>query len=296
MAQKHNANLLKRHYTDHAPHGADQGKGSRYWQCNYCEWRFIGTASKLRDHFERKCNINLVARLLSAEERISREAAIRQEVRLHRGAGEGRSGLLQDLGRCHQRNRAEVGGRVCVKAGKMVEVVYPWIFLVGCTAHALDLALEDMCKRIRWPKRVVENGSKLEKFFTNVDKVRVVYWNAGATMQVKRPAVIRFTTHFETLQSIKDAKFPLQQYVVDPVWKEKLVRPDQVANFLDMTTIILDTTNLWPSVEKAHAVMEPVVELLCLVDGPSATIGKVYFRMDSLVERMRNLDCLTEDE
>ncbi|GBG76984.1 hypothetical protein CBR_g23315 [Chara braunii] len=38
--------------------------------------------------------------------------------------------------------------------------------------------------------------------------------------------------------------------------------------------------------------MSPVVELLRLVDGPGATISKVYFKMDALVERMRDLECV----
>ncbi|GBG89145.1 hypothetical protein CBR_g48852 [Chara braunii] len=59
--------------------------------------------------------------------------------------------------------------RVCVKAGKMVEAAYPNIFRVGCTAHALDLALEDMYKEMPWMEEVVDSGNKVCKFFMNVD-------------------------------------------------------------------------------------------------------------------------------
>ncbi|GBG88486.1 hypothetical protein CBR_g47956 [Chara braunii] len=60
--------------------------------------------------------------------------------------------------------------RVCVKAGKMVEAAYSNIFRVGCTAHVLDLALEDGYKDTTWMAEVVDAGNKVGKFFTNVDK------------------------------------------------------------------------------------------------------------------------------
>ncbi|GBG65896.1 hypothetical protein CBR_g54187 [Chara braunii] len=129
--------------------------------------------------------------------------------------------------------------RVCAKAGKMVEAKYPGIFSVGCTAHALDLALEDMYKRLDWMKEVVDKGNRVGKFVTNIDKV---------------------------------------------------------AAFNAVTRIIVDSEGFWDEVNRAIAVMKPVVKLLRLVDGPGATVGKVYFGRDEIVARMRVLDCLTQDE
>ncbi|GBG90515.1 hypothetical protein CBR_g50859 [Chara braunii] len=76
----------------------------------------------------------------------------------------------------------------------------------------------------------------------------------------------------------------------------RLVRAEQVAAFNAVTHIIMDTNDFWKVVDKAIAVMEPVVKLLRLVDGPGATMSKVYFGMDAVVARMRTLDCLSEAE
>ncbi|GBG92001.1 hypothetical protein CBR_g54096 [Chara braunii] len=62
--------------------------------------------------------------------------------------------------------------RICVKAGKLVEKKYLWIFWVGCTAHALDLALEDMDKRIPWFAETVKRGNVLGKFKKAAAKTR----------------------------------------------------------------------------------------------------------------------------
>ncbi|GBG86804.1 hypothetical protein CBR_g42087 [Chara braunii] len=185
--------------------------------------------------------------------------------------------------------------RVCAKAGKMVEAKYPGIFCVGCTAHALDLALEDMYKCMDWMKAVVDKGNQVGKFFTNVDKVRAMY-NRIANAQLKRPAVTRFATNFEMLQSLKTGRNPLELCVCNAAWVEKLVRGEQVAAFNAVTHIIMDTNEFWKDVDKAMAVMEPVVKLLRLVDGPGATMSKVYFGMDAVVAKIRTLECLSEAE
>ncbi|GBG73448.1 hypothetical protein CBR_g16163 [Chara braunii] len=185
--------------------------------------------------------------------------------------------------------------RVCAKAEKMVEAKYPGIFSVGCKAHALDLALEDMYKRLDWIKEVVDKGNRVGKFVTNIDKVRAMF-NRIANAQLKRPAVTRFATNFEMLESLKRGRTPLELCVGNVAWVDKLVRPDQVVAFNAVTRIIVDSEGFWDEVDKAIAVMEPVVKLLRLVDGPGATVGKVYFGMDEIVARMRVLDCLTQDE
>ncbi|GBG73239.1 hypothetical protein CBR_g12957 [Chara braunii] len=185
--------------------------------------------------------------------------------------------------------------RVCAKAGKIVEAKYPGIYIVGCTAHALDLALEDMYKCMDWLKEVVDKGNQVGKFFTNIDKVRAMY-NRIASAQLKRPAVTRFTTNFEMLQSLKAGRNPLELCVCNAAWVEKLVRGEQVVAFNVVTHIIMDTNGFWKVVDKAIEVMEPVVKLLRLVDGPGATMSKVYFGMDTVVVRMRTLDCLSETE
>ncbi|GBG82774.1 hypothetical protein CBR_g36304 [Chara braunii] len=204
-------------------------------------------------------------------------------------------GVIQEIGEGSIVGVVMDIARVCAKAGKMVEAKYPDIFSVGCTAHAFDLALEDMYKCMDWLKAVVDKGNQVGKFFTNVDKVRVIY-NRIASAQLKRSTVTRFATNFEMLQSPKAGRNPLELCVCNAAWVEKLVRGEQVAAFNTVTHIIMDTNGFWKAVDKAIAVMEPVVKLLRLVDGPGATMSKVYFGMEAVVARMRTLDCLSEAE
>ncbi|GBG90931.1 hypothetical protein CBR_g51535 [Chara braunii] len=144
-------------------------------------------------------------------------------------------------------------------------------------------------------KEVVDKVNQVGKFFTNVDKVHVMY-NRIANAQLKRPAVTRFATNFEMLQSLKTGRNPLEFCVCNAAWVKKLVRGEQVAAFNAVTHIIKDTNGFWKDVDKVMAVMEPVVKLLRLVDGPRATMSKVYFGMGVVVAKMRTLECLSEVE
>ncbi|GBG75349.1 hypothetical protein CBR_g19982 [Chara braunii] len=186
--------------------------------------------------------------------------------------------------------------RVCVKAGKMVEAAYPQIFRVGCTTHPLDLALEDMYKHLGWLAVVVDADNVVGKFFTNVDKARAMFDKFSPNLKLKRPAVTRFATSHDMLASLKRGRNALEKCVCNTAWVDKMVRADQLAAFLEVTSIVLGRDGFWDKVEKALAVMSPVVELLRLVDGPGTTISKVYFKMDALVERMRGLECVTPGE
>ncbi|GBG63552.1 hypothetical protein CBR_g38619 [Chara braunii] len=98
-------------------------------------------------------------------------------------------GVIEEVG-----PRSVVGvmmdnARVCAKAGKMVEAKYPGIFSVGCTTHALDLALEDMYTRLDWMKEVVDKGNQVGKFVTNIDKVCAMFNRIANAQPVSRSRV-----------------------------------------------------------------------------------------------------------
>ncbi|GBG76973.1 hypothetical protein CBR_g23304 [Chara braunii] len=185
--------------------------------------------------------------------------------------------------------------RVCVKAGKLVEKKYPWIFRVGCTAHALDLALKDFDKRIGWFSRTVKKANELGKFIMNHDKVRAFFLERSGGAQIKRPGVTRFATNIIMMQSLWDGKNALKLAAGAKGWVSSMVRTDLPSNFEEATATILDES-FWDDVEKSIKATEAIVKLLRMVDGPGATINKVYHHMDAVVEGIRTLEVLTDFE
>ncbi|GBG63056.1 hypothetical protein CBR_g36541 [Chara braunii] len=73
---KHLQEQLKKHFTIEGTRGKNVGKGSKYWRCNYCDLRLVGTAMRLRDHFLDRCTLDNVTVQLSVEERARREAGM----------------------------------------------------------------------------------------------------------------------------------------------------------------------------------------------------------------------------
>ncbi|GBG71823.1 hypothetical protein CBR_g10765 [Chara braunii] len=132
-------------------------------------------------------------------------------------------GVIKEIGEEEVVGVVMDNARVCVKAGKMVGAAYPHIFRVGCTAHALDLALEDMYKELEWLRKVVDAGLKVGKFFHNVDKARALFHVYSPKSKLKRSGVTRFATNHEMLASLKKAKNPLKNCVDDAVWVEKMM-------------------------------------------------------------------------
>ncbi|GBG66047.1 hypothetical protein CBR_g55390 [Chara braunii] len=357
MSAKHLTEQIKLHFIVEGAAGKFAFKGSKHWKCKYCEHRFTGTATKLKDHFLDKCNLDYCMTKMPVEERARREEGIRQgkwvaHVLMYGEAGgsdpsnsrtaaaevpefpssqAGATGITGETPTPHSTADTVLGSKsskavsrgplrqtlieeadnigsdavvgvvmdnagVCVKAGKMVEAAYPNIFRVRCTAHALNLALEDMYKDMAWMAKVVNAGNRVGKFFTNVDKVRAMFNNYLPKTKLKRLTTTRFATNFEMLGSLKDLKNALDRCVCDAGWVDKMVQADQLVALNEVTTIILDKGKFLSNLNKALDVMKLVVELLRLVDGQGPTISKVYVKMNMVVQRIRALDCLSSEE
>ncbi|GBG74718.1 hypothetical protein CBR_g19124 [Chara braunii] len=123
-----------------------------------------------------------------------------------------------------------------------------------------------------------------------------LYDKFSPNLKLKRSAVTRFATSHDMLASLRRGRNALEKCVCDTAWVDKMERADQLAAFREVTSIVPGRDGFWDKVDKALAVMTPVVELLRVVDGPGAVMSKVYFKMDALVERMCGLDCVTPGE
>ncbi|GBG80771.1 hypothetical protein CBR_g31325 [Chara braunii] len=185
--------------------------------------------------------------------------------------------------------------RVCVKPRKLVEKKYPWIFRVGCTAHALDLAVEDFDKCIGWFSRAVKRANKLGKFIMHHDKVCAFFLERSGGAQIKRPGVIRFAMNIIMLQSLLDRKNALKLAARAKGWVSSMVRTDLRSNFEEATATILDES-FWDDVEKSIEATEATVKFLRMVDGPGATISKVYHHMDAVDQDWRQEKGAREDD
>ncbi|GBG69428.1 hypothetical protein CBR_g4122 [Chara braunii] len=182
----------------------------------------------------------------------------------------------------------------CAAAGRMVEAEFKHIFSVSCTAHSIDLMLEQFGK-IGWVDVVLKKSAEVVKFFMNHSRVRDLLLVNSQGAILTRPGATRFATNFIMLDSVQDLYLPLQTCLTDKDWKDSIVLPEQRHLFVVATETILDN-DFWAGVEKVQKTSEKLLQLLKLSDVVGPTMSKIYGGMDAAVESLRNEECFTEME
>ena len=88
-----------------------------------------------------------------------------------------------------------------VLIGKMLESKHKTIFWTPHASHCIDLMLEDIGKQ-DWVKDVIEQAKSITKYIYNHSWVLNLMRKNTRNMELVRSAIMRFSTHFLTLQSL----------------------------------------------------------------------------------------------
>ncbi|GBG81199.1 hypothetical protein CBR_g31872 [Chara braunii] len=325
---------VKEHFTEVGDSGR-ANKGNKQRISNYCDKPVAKTVSMARDHFLKgsRCDVERLRGVVPREKysrRVKGRLAARSELGVITGETaegrvvEGRQRAADRGSRSLRRgsvmrlpSRAsayygilkraieEIGveavvgvvmdnAAVCAAAGRMVEADYPHIFSVPCTVHSLDLIFESFAK-ITWVGKVIKRASEVAKFFTNLSRVRdlLIHYSNGGVMA--KPGATRFAMNFIMLSSLQGLYLPLRACVTDDDWKPSIVHTSQHELFVRVTHSIFNNT-FWADIEKVMQTSKHLLKLLKLVDGTGPTINKVYARMDSAVEKLRESTHFTKAE
>jgi hypothetical protein len=167
----------------------------------------------------------------------------------------------------------------CAAARASLSLEYPRIVFSPCTAHCLDLLLEDIGK-LPWAADTISKAHNMVKFLTNHQK-SLACFRSHSTVELLKPGETRFASFFIMLQRVNETKDALQETVMDREYKQWLGRLKKKAKRNEGTTItqtVVDD-NFWKSVEELISACEPIIVLLRLVDGIVPCVGKVYWKM-----------------
>ena len=132
----------------------------------------------------------------------------------------------------------------CVAAGKLV-VKFPGIVCSPCTAHCLDLLLEDIGK-LQWIRAVIHQGHEIVKFLTNHQQ-SLAFYRSHASLELLKPGETRFATHFIMLQRLQQCKDELQETVVGKENKQWVNKPKYTAAGSRVSEVIL-ANDFWEKV------------------------------------------------
>ncbi|KAF5755625.1 putative ribonuclease H-like superfamily [Helianthus annuus] len=151
------------------------------------------------------------------------------------------------------------------------------LFWTPCSAHCLDLMLEDIGK-IEKVKKTIEKGIFLVGYIYNHSMVLNMMREHTKNAELARCGVTRFATTFLTLQSMQKQKPALRNMFASEQWtsgKWATERKGQRAND------IVFTPTFWNNVLLTLKIMGPLVKVLRLVDNEKKpAMGYVYEAME----------------
>ena len=100
-------------------------------------------------------------------------------------------------------------------AGRLFEDKHPTIFWSSCTAHCIDLMLEDIGK-LDWIQEVVDKAKSITKYIYNHTIVLSTMRIYTEGKELVRPGATRFATNFISLQSMVQQKINLKRMFLGP--------------------------------------------------------------------------------
>jgi hypothetical protein len=147
-------------------------------------------------------------------------------------------------------------------ANKLLLEKRPQIFWTSCATHTINLMLQGI-GNMPWFKKVIDRAKAFTIFvYGHTRTLTLRYFTEGR--EIIRPGVTRFASAFLTLNSMQEKKDQLRKLVVHSRWDT--LKDVKSKKGKDATTIIFNPA-FWKDVKLTLSVFEPLVKVLCLVDG-----------------------------
>jgi Protein of unknown function (DUF 659)/hAT family C-terminal dimerisation region len=181
----------------------------------------------------------------------------------------------------------------CKAAWPIISEKYSHIVCSPCAAHCLDLLLEDWGKL--FIASVVRDAVDIVQFINGHDGSRALMLKHSPGKGLLRPASTRFGTNVIMLQRLLELKANLQEMVASRSYKD-WVKTKYYQNLSNPITQLVTSEDFWAKCQMYVDFNMPVYELLRLIDGRSPVIGKVYYRMFQIQEKIKGFVGITPSQ
>ncbi|XP_058009419.1 uncharacterized protein LOC131183187 [Hevea brasiliensis] len=169
----------------------------------------------------------------------------------------------------------------CVLIGKLLETKCPYLYWTPCAAHCLDLMLEDIGK-IPKIHNTIKRAVTLNGYIYIRPGVVNMLRHFTGERELIRPAIIRFTIAFLTLQRIYKHKANLRKmFTSEERTKSKWAK--ELSGKKVYSIVMMPT--FWTNIVYILKIFGPLVCVLRLVDGEKMpAMGYIYEAMDRAKE------------
>ncbi|KAL0913450.1 hypothetical protein M5K25_016912 [Dendrobium thyrsiflorum] len=165
-------------------------------------------------------------------------------------------------------------------AGKKLMEKRKHLYWTSCAAHCINLILEKLGE-LPQHKNALTKAKKITKFIYNHSWV-LALMRKFSKKEILRPAATRFATAYLTLESMLDARQPLEAMFTSTQWLSCAWA--KKAEGKEIRKIVLND-RFWQSVLYAITTTRPLVQVLRMVDAEKKpAMGFIYNAMDEAKE------------
>ncbi|CAH9122599.1 unnamed protein product [Cuscuta epithymum] len=148
-------------------------------------------------------------------------------------------------------------------AGKLLEQRIPTLSWTPCSAHCLDLMMEDIGKLVEF-KPWIDSARRCTTFIYRHTRILSAMRERTGGRDLVRAGVTRFATAFLTLQSLCKYREPLRNLFVSQDWNNSKLSSTAVGQRVCDTIL---ATKFWNGVEDTLRACHPLLVVLRIVDG-----------------------------
>ena len=159
------------------------------------------------------------------------------------------------------------------------------LYMQGCTAHCLDLLLEDWGKE-EWLKKLVKKARIISLFIKSHHTSQAIFQRLSPNLSIRLPIEIHFATNFIMIDRLLQVHNALERMIIDNGWPtliNDLRRrfPTTYAKGATMQQFIR-SDGFWDTCEIFSYMVIPVIKALCVFDGKAPAIGMAWRVMYNL--------------
>ncbi|MQM02666.1 hypothetical protein Taro_035441 [Colocasia esculenta] len=168
------------------------------------------------------------------------------------------------------------------KAGEELMKSHPHIFWTPCAAHCVDLTLKEI-GQLHQVKHVVEAAQNITRYIYN--HTIVLRWMRDyCGGEILWPAITRFATNYIALDSLLKHRDGLKQMFRSEQWLSSHFATSRDGQEVET---LVNNSNVLSRVSKIVQMIEPLYEVLRLVDGDrTPTMGLVYAKLEAAKKRI----------
>ncbi|XP_039168271.1 uncharacterized protein LOC120286174 [Eucalyptus grandis] len=165
---------------------------------------------------------------------------------------------------------------------------YPNLYQTNCVAFEIHALFKDIYNNIKWIRKVFDQAKVVvAKVHRHDDGIllsmKQLFTN---NWELKQSSTTKFYSNYCMLQSIMGVEKELQLLVSSPEWLSLGFEKDESGVEVGE---ILHSSEFWSEGKEVAHALEPIFQVLCLVDSYSATSGFLYAAVEMAEEAIRQI-------